>query len=151
MCNYSKELFHIFIVKLKVLHRWVLVDNTQYVTAFIRNHDFHEDRIQIFWTAYTRFWSLATIINFCRVIFCGRASWTLNPWYDDCCVLNYNFIFLFLINDILCYFILGDKKVYSCKYLSCKIPSFTYQFLSPYLQVNIINKIAAMDKVLKGL
>ena len=35
--NYSKEPFHIFIIKLKVLHRWVLVDCTQCTTLFIRN------------------------------------------------------------------------------------------------------------------
>ena len=29
------ELFHIFIIKLKVLHRWVLVDSTQYVALYI--------------------------------------------------------------------------------------------------------------------
>ena len=28
---------------------------------------------------YTRFWSLAAIVNFLRMTFCGRASWTLNP------------------------------------------------------------------------
>ena len=30
---------------------------------------------------YTRFWSLAAIIDFRQMIFCGRASWTLNPRY----------------------------------------------------------------------
>ena len=35
--SYSKEPFHIFIIKLKVLHRWVLVDCTQCATLFIRN------------------------------------------------------------------------------------------------------------------
>ena len=52
--NYSKEPFHIFIIKLKVLHRWVLVDSTQYTTLFIRNYDFNEYRFQFFWTAYLK-------------------------------------------------------------------------------------------------
>ena len=46
--NYSKEHFHIFIIKLKVLHRWVLVDSTQYATLFIRNYGFNIYRFQFF-------------------------------------------------------------------------------------------------------
>ena len=48
-----KELFHIFIIKLKVLHRRVLVHSTHYATLFIRNYEFNEFRLQ-FWTAYLK-------------------------------------------------------------------------------------------------
>ena len=54
MCNCSKQLFHIFIIKLKGLHRWLLVDSTQYVTLFIRNDHFNEYRFQFFWRSVCR-------------------------------------------------------------------------------------------------
>ena len=44
-----KHLFHIFIIKLKVLHRRVLVDSTQYAALFIRDFEFNEFRFQFFW------------------------------------------------------------------------------------------------------
>ena len=36
------------IIKLKVLHRQMLVDSTQYVTLFIRNHDVNKYKFQLF-------------------------------------------------------------------------------------------------------
>ena len=35
-------------IKLKVLHSQMLVDSTQYVTLFIRNHDVNKYKFQLF-------------------------------------------------------------------------------------------------------
>ena len=48
MSNNSKELFQMLTIKLKVLHRQMLVDSTQYVTLFIRNHDVNKYKFQLF-------------------------------------------------------------------------------------------------------
>ena len=71
------------------------------------------------------FWHQKIIWLFCKVllfyeggseetscVFVLFSFCTFQQLYDHCCVLIYNFIFVFLINEILCYFIIrGDQKV----------------------------------------
>ena len=90
---------------------------------------------RIFMTAYLSFqwkvkvfllfWHQKIIWLFCKVllfyeggseetscVFVLFSFCTFQQLYDHCCVLIYNFIFVFLINEILCYFIIrGDQKV----------------------------------------